>query len=157
MNVKAIIRSNLDTIQLRVDLGKESKLTFLLDTGADLSVIKRSSLQSMVSYALKGGISIKGISDTIMKTEGTLTLKLFTDAHETTHTFHIVGSEFGIQYDGILGRDFFEDKQSIISYCDQQIIMGDVVVKFDPKLDKTSGENCKLTLKARFENIVIIL
>ena len=129
-------------------MGKENKLTFLLDTGADLSVIKRSSLKFRVKYALKGGISIKGISDMIMKTEGTITLKLFTDTHETTHTFHVVGSEFGIQYDGILGSDFFEDKQSIVSYCDQQIIMGDVVVKFDPKLDKTSGENCKLTLKA---------
>jgi len=36
-----------------------------------------------------------------------------------THIFHIVGDEFGIQYDGILGRNFFEDKQSIINYCDQ--------------------------------------
>jgi predicted amino acid-binding ACT domain protein len=37
-----------------------------------------------------GGINIKGISDTIMKTEGTITLKLFTDTHETTQTFHVV-------------------------------------------------------------------
>jgi len=101
-----------------------------------------------------GGINIKGISDTIMKTEGTITLKLFTDTHETTQTFHVVGNEFGIQYDGILGRNFFEDKQSIINYCDQQVIMGDVVVKFDPKPDKVNSENCKLTLKARSENIV---
>ena len=66
----------------------------------------------------------------MMKTEGSIILKLF--KHETTHTFH-VGNEFGIQYDGILGRDFFEDKQGIINYCDQQITMGDIVVKFDPK------------------------
>jgi len=101
MNCESHIRSNLDTIQLRVNLGEENVLTFLLETGADLSVTKRSSLQSRVRYALKGGISMKGISDTIMKTDGTITLKLFTDAHETTHTFHVVGSEFGIQYDGI--------------------------------------------------------
>ena len=89
-----------------------------------------------------------------MNTEGTITLKLFTDTHETTHPFHVVGSEFGIQYDGILGRNFFEDKQNIINYCGQQIIMGDVVVKFHPKPDKISNENYKLTLKARSENIV---
>ena len=59
-------------------------------------------------------------------------------------TFHVVGNEFGIQYDGILGWNFFEDKAS--NYYDQQVIMGDVVVKFDPKP--------KLTLKARSENIV---
>jgi len=135
-------------------LGKENNLTFLLDTGADLSVIKRSSLQPGIKYTLKGGISIKGISNRIMKTEGTKILKLFTDTHETTHTFHVVGNEFGMQYDDILGRNFFEDKQSIINYCDQQIIMRDVVVKFDPKPDKISCENCKLTLKVRSENIV---
>ena len=56
-----------------------------------------------------------------MKTE---TLKLFTDTHETAHTFHVVGNEFGFQYDGSLGRNFFEDKQSIINYFDQQVIMG---------------------------------
>jgi hypothetical protein len=32
--------------------------------------------------------------------------------------------------------------------------MGDVVVKFGPKPDKISSEICKLTLKARSENIV---
>jgi len=32
--------------------------------------------------------------------------------------------------------------------------MGNVVVKFDPKLDKTDADTCKLTLKARSENIV---
>jgi len=32
--------------------------------------------------------------------------------------------------------------------------MGDVVVKFDPKPDKANSKNCKLTLKARSENIV---
>jgi hypothetical protein len=64
------IRSNLDTIPLRVDLGKENKLTFLLDTGADLSVIERSSLQRGIKYSLKGRINIKGISNKIMKQKG---------------------------------------------------------------------------------------
>jgi hypothetical protein len=93
-------------------LGKENKLTFLLDTGADLSVIKWSSLQPGIKYTLKGGINIKGMSNTIIKTKGTIILKLFTDTHETTQTCHVVGYEFGIQYDGILSRNSFEDKAS---------------------------------------------
>jgi len=64
---KSHIRSNLDTIQLRVDSGKENKLTFLLDTGADLSAIKMSSLQPGIKCPLKGGINIQGISNTIIK------------------------------------------------------------------------------------------
>ena len=97
-------------------MGKENKLTFLLHIGADVSVIKRSSLQPGVKYTLKGGISIKGISNTIMKTEGTIILKLLTDSHETIYNFHVVSNEFGIQYHGILDQDFFEDKQSIVNY-----------------------------------------
>jgi Retroviral aspartyl protease. len=48
--------------------GKENKLTFLLDTGADLSVIKRPSLKSAIMYLLKAGININEISNTFMKT-----------------------------------------------------------------------------------------
>ena len=139
---------------MRVDLGKENKLKFLLDTGADLSVVKRSRLNPEINYSLKGEINIKGISNTVMKTEETVALKLYTDTRETTHTFHVVGSEFGIHYDGILGRNFFEDKQSIINYCDQQIVMGNVVVKLDSKSFTANIGNCKLSLKARSENIV---
>jgi hypothetical protein len=62
------------------------------------------------------------------------------------HTFHVTGNEFGPKYDGILGRNIFEGKQSIINYCDQQVIMGDVFVKFDPQPAKTNNKNCKLTL-----------
>ena len=82
---KSHIRSNLDTIQLRVVLGKGNKLTFLRETGADLFVIKGSSLQPGIKCLLKGGINIKGISITIMKTERIIILKLFTDTHKTTH------------------------------------------------------------------------
>jgi len=48
------MKSNLDTIQLKVDLGKENKLKFLLDTGADLSVVKETSLQPRIRHELKG-------------------------------------------------------------------------------------------------------
>jgi hypothetical protein len=124
---------------LIVDSEKEEKFIFLLDTAADLSVIKKSCLQLGINWSLKVTIGIKGISDTGMKTEGTVALKLFTDTHETDHTFHVVGNELGIQYDGILGRDFFEDKRTIINYCDRQIIMGDVSVKFDPQLNNANN------------------
>jgi hypothetical protein len=60
-----------------------------------------SSLHPGIKYSLNGGINIKGISNSIVKTEGTIILKLFTHTHETTHKFHVVGNEFRIQYGGI--------------------------------------------------------
>jgi hypothetical protein len=108
-----------------------------------------------VEYQLCEGVDIKGISNTIMKTEGTIDLKLFTDKHETTHTFHVLGGNSEFIYDAILGKDFFEMKESVINYCSRQIIMNDeVVVKFDPKPSTNKTGPCRLTLKARTENIV---
>jgi len=106
-------------------LGKKNKVTFLVDTDAGLSVIKRSSLQPGIKYSRKGGINVKGISNRSMKTKDDNTVIIH--RHMKPHTIHVVGNEFGIQYDGI--------------YCDQQVIMGEVVVKFYPKPDKTNSEN----------------
>jgi hypothetical protein len=56
-----------------------------------------------------------------MKTEGTVTLRLLTQTHETKHPFLIMGDNFECMYDGILGKDFWESKKAIINYCDRTI------------------------------------
>jgi len=38
-----------------------------------------------------------------------------------------------MQYDAILGKDFLEQRESIINYCSRQLVMTEVIVKFDPK------------------------
>jgi hypothetical protein len=92
-----------------------------------------------------------------MKTEGKIDLNLFTDTHETTHTFHVLSENFKLPYDAISGKDFFETREGVINYCSRQIIMNDeVVVNFDPKTGVNKTEPCRLTLKARTENIVRI-
>jgi hypothetical protein len=67
---------------------------------------------------------------------GTVVLKLYTDARETTHTFHVVGKEFGIECDGIKVEISLKLNKRIINYCDQQIVTGDEVVKFHSKSAK---------------------
>ena len=84
------------------------KLKFLIDTGAEISVIKGSSLNPGVNYQLHKGVDIKGISDAVLKTEGIIELKLLTDTHETVHAFHVLGEPSALQYDGIVGKDFLE-------------------------------------------------
>jgi hypothetical protein len=80
------------------------------------------------------GVDIKGITNTVMKTEGTIDLKIFADTHETIHTFHVLGKNFKLHYDAIVGMDFLEERESMINYCSYQIVMNnEVVVNFDPK------------------------
>jgi hypothetical protein len=90
----------------------------------------------------------------MLRTEGTMSLKLFTSAHETTHLFHVMGEDFGCLYDGVLGLDFWEDRGAILDYSTRKITMGKVVLELDDKPDKTTDSNRLLTLNARTERIV---
>jgi hypothetical protein len=102
--------SRLDTITVGVDLGKTGKLRFLVDTGAEISIIRGTRLQPEVDFEPANGISVKGISDALLRTEGTVLLRLFTLTHETTHLFHVMGENLGCSYGGILGQDFWKEK-----------------------------------------------
>jgi hypothetical protein len=101
------VKSDLDTISLNVNTRDVKKLKFLIDTGAEISIIKGFSLNPGVNYQLHKSVDIKGIYNAVLKTEGIIELKLFTDTHETVHTFHVLGEPSALQYDGILGKDFF--------------------------------------------------
>lgn len=128
-------------------------MKFLIDTGAEICLIKGSSLKPGVDIVPSEGINVKGISNTILKTKGTVKLKLSIGPHETRHTFHVMEGNLQWQYDGILGRDFWEDKRANISYCDRRVTMGNVVIDFDPKTNGTDTSR-KIKLRARCENIV---
>ena len=93
-------------------------------------------------------VNVRGISSALLRTEGTVTLALFTPMHETTHTFHIMGDSFDCQYDGILGQDFWKNKRATINYCDCTTAMGLIMI------NRVVSETHKLTSKTRIESIV---
>ena len=101
------MKSDLDTISLNVDTRDVKKLKFLIDTGAEISIIRSSSLNPGVNQ-LHECVDINEISNAVMKTEGIIDLKLLTDTHAKVHTFHVLGEPFELHYDGILGEYFLE-------------------------------------------------
>ena len=66
-----------------------------------------------MNYRFHEGLDIKGISNTVMRTEGTIELKLFTETRVTTNTFHVLGMDSEMLYDVILGKDFFGRQGSV--------------------------------------------
>jgi hypothetical protein len=100
-------------VTLTVDVSRTDKLKFLIDTGTDTSVVRDSSLKPGCDFKPDNVIEIKGISKGVMKTKGTVNLKLSTDTYETTRDFHVIGDSFQLQYDGILERDFWERKNAV--------------------------------------------
>jgi len=72
-----------------------------------------------------------------------------------THTLHVLGEDSEMHYDAILGKDFLEERGSVINYCSRQLVMNDqVVVNFDPKPSTIKTEPCRRTLRARTETII---
>jgi len=65
------VKSDLDTISLSIDSRDARKLKFLIDTGSEISIIRSSSLTPGVNYQFHEGVDITGISNTVMRTEGT--------------------------------------------------------------------------------------
>jgi len=119
------------------------QLKFLTDTGAEISIIRSSILTPGANYLFHDVVDIKGISSTVMRTEGAVELKLFTETHETMHTFHVLGKDFEMHYDAILGKDFLEERESVINYCSCQIVMNEVIVNFHPKPRAIKTEPCR--------------
>jgi hypothetical protein len=77
--------------------------------------------------------------------------------HETVHTFHVLGENSNLHYDAILGKDFLEEKRSVIDYFSRQLIIeNEITVNFDPKPSANKLEPCRLTVRDRTEDIVEI-
>ena len=86
-------------------------MKFFIDTGAEISLIKETSLNSEASYKLRKSAKIKGIGNTVLKTDGIVELKLFTEKPETVHNFHVLSEPSALQCGGILGKDFLEERE----------------------------------------------
>jgi len=81
-----------------VATGKE--LVFLVDTGADISVVKENS---DVFHDIQDNyiIDIRGISQEVTKSKGLTSIEIQSTKYIVKHDFHIVDFHFGILCDGI--------------------------------------------------------
>jgi hypothetical protein len=101
------MKSDLDTF-LNIYSRDTKKLKVLIDTGAEILIIRSSSLAPGIEYQLQEGVDLKGVSNTVTKTERTIDLTLFTDTRWAIHPLHVVGENSEMHYDAILGKDYLE-------------------------------------------------
>lgn len=87
--------------------------TFLIDTGADISVIKISQVNEINK---RNVIKISGITQGCESTLGTSNLTVFHNHFAFEKAFHVVEDNFPIPTDGLLGMDFFNKFSTIINY-----------------------------------------
>jgi hypothetical protein len=125
---------------MRVNLGETERLKYLIDTGAKISIVSGTRLRPEINYEPTKDLSVKGISDALLRTDGTVLLKYFTTTQETTHLFQVMGDSLDCRYDGILGQNFWKDKRATIDYCNV-ITMGEIVMDFDDEPEETTDVN----------------
>ena len=91
------MKSDLDTISLKIDSRDSKKVRFLIDTGAKISIIRASSLNVGTGYSMSKSTKIQGIGNAVLRTDGIVELKLLTEEHETVHNFHVLSEPSALQ------------------------------------------------------------
>lgn len=82
--------------------------SFIVDSGSDISIIKRNKINSTNQLNFNKKFKLIGITEgtaeTIAETQAVL---YFNNNTKIVHNFQVVQENFPIPTDGILGRDFF--------------------------------------------------
>lgn len=109
-----------DFVILNCDNFAGSRL-FLLDTQADISVIKNTAIKTDSFINDNDIIKIRGITDGFVQTYGTINTDIILNDYAIPQEFHVVSDTFAIPSDGILGRDFIKNNKCQIDYKNMEI------------------------------------
>lgn len=130
----------------------ENKCTFLLDTGASISIFKSNKLVPTHPVNFNSTCKITGIQKGAVTTLCLTKGKIYFGNEIVEHEFH-VDSDFPIPVDGILGLDFIEGHKCKLDYDNWNL-----TVKINnrqaisiPIFDSPDGQGQFLIVPARSE------
>jgi hypothetical protein len=88
----------------------------MIDSGADISILKKQALTNLRDVNTLDNVFISGISSKHVKTIGSTIKNFSVQDNNFAHKFYIVDERITIDFDGILGNDFFVRKEAKIDY-----------------------------------------
>lgn len=91
-------------------------MQILIDSQADISIIKESAIQNQVILDTNDIIYIKGITSQIITSIGTTEIHINIGNEWIVHKVHVVPDDFEIPVSGILGKDFLKTFNCNIDY-----------------------------------------
>jgi len=97
------------------------KINLLLDTGAELNLIKLNTLQDDVQVSDKKIYNMQGINDKLVSTLGSTVLTVSIDNETYETEFQVVDSTFPIVGDGILRNPFLKANRIIIDIGKEEL------------------------------------
>lgn len=104
-------------IRLRTDMNKK-EMNFLVDTGADICLVKSGCLDSSTVLRDSYNNTLTGITGQPISPIGIYNARINIDGNNISHNFIVVREEFKLKahIDGIIGRDFLKKYKSNINY-----------------------------------------
>ena len=92
------------------------KNVLLVDTGADISIFKRSKIHNDQMVDISKKSKIKGVTEGTNNSLGVTETSIWVNGYNLKHTFYVVDANFPVPGDGILGRDFLLKYRATIDY-----------------------------------------
>lgn len=89
---------------------------YLIDTQADICVIKEEHVVEYAEIDYDNIIDISGVTDGLIESIGSINTEIVIDNTEIPITFHVVPNKFNIGTSGLLGKDFLKSYECEISY-----------------------------------------
>lgn len=99
----------------------ENDILLLVDTEADVSIIKISTLKKGITYNATNPIAMRGITNERQHSMGSLNVFLKFKHLTIEHTLHLVEDDFPIPSNGIIGKDFLKRHNCLIDYRDMTL------------------------------------
>ena len=149
-------------VVLNAPHAKQHKLKLLLDGGAEISLVKSTSLSQNTLVFNDHTMKLEGISkNTIVDTLGYVYLSIhMEDSSEAEIKFYVVDENTNIPYDGIIGNDLMRMQKAFIDYSKQTLKLKDVLdpVRFyfddENTINSKSHNTQEFELTPRSETII---
>ena len=114
---------------MKLDISKEDDLLFLIDTGADISLLKGNKLIGTTEYDPEKKVKVKCVDGSPMENHGVLEARVEIGNSSIVHEFQLVNKQVDIPCDGILSRDFLKRAKAKVCYESRAITLNGEVRK----------------------------
>jgi hypothetical protein len=113
-----------ECVKLRTNVSSGRELALLVDTGADVSLLKPDNLDKNKTFDPDSKIKVKVVDGSVIETYGTVKTVVNADFLKIPFTFHLVSKHVDIPCEGILGRDFLKKTGAQICYASGTLKFG---------------------------------
>lgn len=112
------IKNDLSDFIFVISPSAKEQLLLLVDTQADITIIKQSALNSNLVINNSDIVSMRGITNERILSLGSVNINFIFSHLSLEHKIHVVPDDFPMPANGILGRDFIKRFHCLIDYGD---------------------------------------